>query len=136
MRVYASEDMPFILSDAPVVTWTRKREGSLSYGAGIRTENVEVLVPVSPSTCLHILPKVRRSLAPIVPSTHEINAAQAAFATSACFSNKGSAEIDFLVQQNISTVLIGGNAFTVWHMPYDNLVFDILMEWRPGGRRS
>jgi len=135
-RVYASKESPFILPDAPVVTWTRNAQGLLSYGAGFGTENIEVIVPVAPSTCIHVLPKVPRSIDPIVPSIQEINAAQVAYATSACFSGRGSKEIDSIVQRDICTVVMGENIFTVWHMPHDNLVYDILMGQRPGGRRS
>lgn len=51
---------PFIISDAPVVTWERTNS-SLSFGVGFERPNVEVLLPVSPLTCLHILPKVPRT---------------------------------------------------------------------------
>jgi hypothetical protein len=74
-----------------------------------------------------VLPKVRRTIGAVLPSTQEVNQAQAAYATSACFSNKESSEIDAIVQRNISTLVMGENIFTVWHMPYDNLVIDILM---------
>lgn len=126
-RVYASEELPFILSDAPVVTWTRNAQGQLTYGVGVRTENVEIIVPVSPSVCLQVLPRVRRTIDAVVPSAQEVNEAQAAYATSACFSNKESKEIDAIVQGGISTLVMGENIFTVWHMPYDNVVIDVLM---------
>jgi Protein of unknown function (DUF4238) len=50
---------PFILSDAPVVTWHRRRDGALSYGLGFHRPDVEVLLPISPLVCLHIQPNVK-----------------------------------------------------------------------------
>jgi hypothetical protein len=47
---------------------------------------VEVFLPMSPATCLHILPKVRRSREIASPTIAEINIAQAAFAYNACFA--------------------------------------------------
>jgi len=135
-RIYTSPDKPFIVSDAPVITWTRNRQGSLAYGAGFNTQNVEVILPISPTTCLHMLPNVRRSESPMVPTVDDVNAAQAAYATASCFCNIGSQEIDAIVQSRISTVVLGENVFTVWHMPYQNLVYDILMGRRLLGRRS
>jgi hypothetical protein len=49
----AQPSNPFILSDAPVVTWERLDNGVFSYGQGFHRENVEVLLPVSPTACLH-----------------------------------------------------------------------------------
>lgn len=118
---------PFILSDTPVVTWERLATGAFGYGLGFHRSNVEVLLPVSPVTCLHILPHVKRTRPTITPSVSEINNAQVVFAHRACFSNRGSSEIDCLVQQYISTVKLGQNFFTAWHRNYDTFVYDILM---------
>jgi hypothetical protein len=82
----ALPEMAFMLSDAPVVAWQRLESGQISYGVGFHTPNVEVFLPMSPATCLHILPKVRRSREIASPTIAEINIAQAAFAYNACFA--------------------------------------------------
>jgi hypothetical protein len=127
----ATSDNPFILSDAPIVTWDRKDSEGISHGIGVGEPNVEVFLPVSPLTCLHILPVVERTRPVITPLVKEVNIAQAKFAHRACFANQNKAEIDNIVQQHISTAKLGENAFTLWNMNYDNLVFDILMEMSP-----
>ena len=71
---------PFIISDAPVVTWQRMHNGALSYGLGFQRAEVEVLLPISPVVCLHIQPDVKRSSAARQPTVSEVNAAQAALA--------------------------------------------------------
>ena len=78
---------PYIISDAPVVTWERMSNGQFSYGMGFRRANVEVLLPISPLVCLHIQPHVERARPSLKPSVREVNAAQAAFAGRFCFSN-------------------------------------------------
>jgi hypothetical protein len=117
----------FMLSDAPVVTWQRLESGQVNYGIGFHTPNVEVFLPMSPATCLHILPDVRRSRKIASPTVAEINIAQAAFAYNACFANQNSQELDSIVQNHISSVKLGQNAFTVFHRNYDNAIYDILM---------
>lgn len=71
----SNTNSPFILSDAPVVTWERLDNGVFSYGQGFHRENVEVFLPVSPTRCLHVLPNVQRTRAVRTPSTQDINAA-------------------------------------------------------------
>jgi hypothetical protein len=132
--VSATADNPFILSDSPVVTWDRRAPNGVSYGVGFHEPNVEVFLPVSPRTCLYILPKVKRSRPIIPPQVEEINLAQAAFAYRACFANQNKLEIDNIVQRHISTVKLGENAFTLPFRRYDNLFYDILM--RGGGDAS
>lgn len=121
-------DDPFILSDAPVVTWERLETGILSYGLGTREQNVEVVLPVSPISCLHILPAVARTRRPLVPKVQEINRGEASFAYHACFANQRKQEIDDIVQNCAGCVQFGRNAFTLWHRNYDNVVYDILMQ--------
>lgn len=125
-----TSDAPFILSDAPVVTWDRRESVGISHGVGFWEPNVEVFLPVSPLTCLHILPEVQRTRAVVDPQVWEVNTAQAAFAHHACFANQNKSEIDDIVQQSISTAILGENAFTLWNRNYDNLIFDNLMERR------
>jgi hypothetical protein len=118
---------PFILSDAPVVTWERLDNGVFSYGQGFHRENVEVLLPVSPTKCLHILPNVQRTRSVRMPSTQEINVAQAAFAGRACYGGVESEAVDQLVQANFGKAELGVKAFTVWHRDYRTAIYDILM---------
>ena len=118
---------PFIISDAPVVTWERASNGDLSYGMGFHRANVEVLLPISPLVCLHIQPDVERTMPSVRPSVSEVNAAQAAFAARFCFSNVESTVIDRIVQENLGKAELGVKGFTVWHKNYETAMFDILM---------
>ena len=122
---------PFIISDAPVVTWQRMRDGALSYGLGFHRPDVEVLLPISPVVCLHIQPDVKRSSVARRPTVREVNAAQAAFAARSCFSNIESAEIDRIFQENFGKGEIGVNCFTIWHRNYDTAMYDIFMNQKP-----
>jgi len=124
-------DRPFIISDSPVVTWQRDSAATIYHGGGFQRPNVEVLLPVSSTSCLHVLPAVARAQPVIVPTVDEVNIAQAAFAYRYCFAAIYTPEIDALVQRYISTARIGENVFTVWHRNYDNAIYDILMN---GGR--
>jgi hypothetical protein len=124
-------DRPFIISDSPVVTWQRDALGTAHHGGGFQRSNIEVLLPVSPTACLHILPEVERTQRVVSPTIDEVNIAQAAFAYRDCFGSTDSAGIDALVQQHISTARIGDNVFTIWHRNYDNIIYEILMN---GGR--
>jgi len=125
--VRTSNEEPFIISDAPVVTWERLESGELSYGMGFHRPNVEVFLPISPLLCLHILPNVERTRSVKQPTTQEINIAQAAFAGRFCFTNIRSEEIDQIVQQHGGRAQLGITAFTVWHRNYDDSVYNLLM---------
>lgn len=122
-----SPDEPFILSDAPVATWNRLTTESFSYGVGFSEPDVEIVLPISPLTCWHILPKVQRTRPVLAPTVREVNIAQAAFATRCCFSNIQDCAIDDLVQSHISTAKLGVTAFTLWHRNYDDAVYGFLM---------
>jgi hypothetical protein len=126
-----SEDNPFIISDAPVVSWDRKEDGTLSYGIGVHEPNVEVFIPVSPLTCLHILPNVARNRYIKQPTVREVNIAQAAFAYKHCFANIKSDQIDEIMQQEFGKAEIGVKAFTVWHRDYKNALYESLMAESP-----
>ena len=54
-------DNPFVIGDAPVVTWERTAENRLMFGMGFARPNVEIMLPVSPTACLHIQPDVPRT---------------------------------------------------------------------------
>lgn len=122
-----SLDDPFVISDAPVVTWERLGSGAFSYGQGFHRPNVEALLPVSPAACLHIMPAVDRTRPIILPTVYEVNAAQAAFASHYCFANINSVRIDEIVQRNSGRARLGVTAFTLWHRNYDNLFYELLM---------
>jgi hypothetical protein len=128
-------EKPFIISDAPVTTWIRDESGTTRYGAGFARTDVEVLLPVSPVTCLHIVPRVPKTRPTVSPNVDEVNRAQAAFAYRACYTNQKSSAIDDLVQEYISTARIGKEIFTVWHRQYDDLFYEILMNQGPIGAR-
>jgi len=80
--VRTTPNEPFVIGDAPVIPWERTSGNRLRYGIGFARPNVEVVFPVSPTACIHILPAVNRTSQPIIPSTQDINKAQAAFAVS------------------------------------------------------
>lgn len=118
---------PFIISDAPVVTWERMPDGEFSLGMGFHRANVEVLLPISPLGCLHILPDVERTRPTLQPSVLEINTAQAAFATCYCYSHIQSNFIDQIVKENLGAAELGVKGFTVWHRNYATAIYDIMM---------
>ncbi|MGA3332659.1 MAG: DUF4238 domain-containing protein [Terracidiphilus sp.] len=129
---------PFVISDAPVVTWERLPDGRFSHGMGFHRANVEVLLPISPLVCLHIQPQVERARPCKRPSVREVNTAQAAFAARYCFSNVKSGEINHIVQENLGKAELGVKGFTVWHRNYKNTIYDILMsggQWVEPPRR-
>jgi len=125
--VHTEPDKPFVIGDAPVVTWERTENNVLSFGQGFGRPNVEVLLPISPTTCLHVLPRVPRTRRVRVPTTAEVNIAQAAFATEHCFSNVFSQEIDGILQPNFAKIRFGIDGFSVRHIDYKKVMFDILM---------
>lgn len=120
-------DDPFIISDAPVVTWERIGPEQFSLGMGFHRENVEVFLPISPEKCLHILPNVNRTRMVVDPTVEEVNIAQAAFAARACYAHFKSDAIDRIVQDNFGRAELGVKSFTVWHRDYSTAVYDILM---------
>jgi hypothetical protein len=130
--VRAEAAAPFIISDAPVVTWERLPSRQLSFGVGFHCPNVEAFLPISPLVCLHIQPAVQRNAAIVSPSAREVNAAQAAFASRFCFSNIQSSAIDQLVQENIGRAELGVRGFTLEHRDYSTAIYDILMSQPPG----
>ena len=59
--LYTEPENPFVIGDAPVVTWERNERNFLIHGQGFGKPDVEAFLPVSPKACLHILPRVRRT---------------------------------------------------------------------------
>ena len=129
--VRTEPDKPFVIGDAPVVTWERTEQNMLVFGQGFARPNVEVFLPVFPTACLHVLPKVVRTRTVRVPSTDDVNMAQAAFATEYCFTNVLKAEIDALLQYHFGTAHIGDNVFALRHVNHKEKLFEILMNQRP-----
>ena len=126
---------PFVIGDAPVVTWERDHQNNLIYGQGFARPNVEVILPVFPTACLHILPNVQRNRQVISPSVDEVNRTQAAFATQHCFTNTQSASIDAVLQPVFYTVRLGVQAFTINHIDAAEKLFNILMSQSPDAHR-
>jgi hypothetical protein len=120
-------ERPFVIGDAPVVTWRRRDNGVLDYGLGFHTPNVEVLLPISSTACLQVLPAVEWRGRPQRPKINEINHAQAAFATRYCYAHKGDPAIDKVLQSVFSQRQIGKNAFSVRHRNYNDTMLEILM---------
>ena len=115
--VHTKPDNPFVIGDAPVVTWYRDQQGVTHHGIGFREPNVEVLLPISPTACLHVLPNVQRTRTVITPKTSEVNAAEAAFAE-ACYTNVCSNSLNQHLQQYFGRAEIGVNAFSLRHKDY------------------
>jgi hypothetical protein len=122
---------PFVIGDAPVVTWERSENNSLTHGQGFARPNVEVFLPVAPTACLHILPNVQRTRRLVIPQVREVNEAQAAYATQYVYTNLNSAELNAVLQPHFGRTRLGINAFSVRHRNYTNTMFEILMN---GGR--
>jgi hypothetical protein len=120
-------DFPFVIGDAPVVTWQRLENGTLAYGQGFSTPNVEVVLPVATTTCLHILPAVPRSLQPRQPTVAEVDEAQSSFATRYCYAHKNDPVLNEIVQRRFGQSRIGINAFSVRHRNYENTMFELFM---------
>ncbi|HEY5213639.1 MAG TPA: DUF4238 domain-containing protein [Acidobacteriaceae bacterium] len=128
--VHTEEDKSFVIGDAPVVTWRRDRTGVLNYGVGFQEPNVEVLLPISPMACLHVLPSVQRTLIVRMPTASEVNAAQAAFAE-ACYTNIGSNSLDQELQPHFGEKEMGINAFSIRHRDYVTAFSVLLSRMEP-----
>lgn len=120
-------DHPFVVGDAPVVSWQRLENGVLLYGMGFSTPNVEIVLPIASTTGLHILPAVQRTLPVRAPSINEVNRAQAAFATGYCYAHKNDPTIDHDLQSQFSQNRIGIDSFSVRHRNYADTMFELLM---------
>jgi hypothetical protein len=125
--VHTELDNPFVIGDAPVVTWHRDQAGITHYGIGFREPNVEVLLPISPTACLHVLPNVQRMRTVITPKAFEVNAAEAAFAE-VCYTNDCSNSLNRHLQQYFGRAEMGINTFSIRHKDYvtafcDHLIF-------------
>jgi uncharacterized protein DUF4238 len=129
--VHTDPDKPFVIGDAPVVTWERTEDNRLYFGQGFARPNVEACLPVSPTACLYVLARVVRTRFTFEPSSSEVNMAQAAFATQHCCGNLNSPEIDAVLQQGFGKVRLGITGFNTNHIDYSQVLFDILMGRRP-----
>jgi hypothetical protein len=122
----AEPNKPFVIGDAPVVTWERIAADTLAFGVGFAQPNVEVLLPIYPTACLHLLPNVTRTRRVRTPSTDEVNRAQAAFATEHCFTNIQSTELDEALRPHFGTLQIGIDGFRI-DVDAAQVLFNILM---------
>lgn len=129
--VTTTPDAPFIIGDAPVVTWIRDR-GFLHYGFGLERPNVEIILPVAPTACLHVLPLVPRNQQPLKPAVMEVNEAQASFASQYCYAHTNSQILNDLIRPRVGTRRIGVHLFSVRDRDYSNTMFELLMS---GGSR-
>jgi len=122
---------PFVIGDAPVVTWERTDQNELIVGQGFARPNVEVFLPVFPTLCLHILPTAQRTRQVSRPTVDEVNRAQAAFATSCCYANIRSTDINAVLQPAFGTVRLGKEGFNIDHIDTAANLFEILMRQPP-----
>jgi hypothetical protein len=125
--MHTTPDNPFVIGDAPVVTWERSDNNVLSHGQGFARPNVEAFLPVAPTACLHLLPMVQRTRRLVMPRISEVNEAQAAYSTRYCYTNVKSAELNIMLQPHFGRTQLGVNAFSVRHRNYTNTMFEILM---------
>lgn len=123
----ANPEYPFVLGDAPVVTWERTPHNTLYFGIGFARPNVEVFLPISPMACIQVLPRVERTRKIRMPSSIEVNQAQAAFSTKSCYTNLNSAKLDALLQPKFGTMRMGIDGFNINHRDAGELLFRILM---------
>jgi hypothetical protein len=128
--MHTTPDAPFVIGDAPVITWQRLGNGTLLHGQGFATPNVEVLLPVASTACIHILPLVQRTRPVRQPTVKEVNEAQAAYATRYCYANINDSTLDAIIQLKLGQNKIGINVFSVRHRNYENTMFELL---RTGG---
>lgn len=127
----SSPNEPFVIGDAPVVTWERSERNRLHWGLGFARPNVEAFLPLSPTVCVRVLPVVPRTRRVLSPSAAELNMAQAAFATDYCFSGVCSSAIDSVLQPHLGAMRMGIEGFSINHMDAAKMLFDILMGRRP-----
>ncbi|WP_263385868.1 DUF4238 domain-containing protein [Granulicella arctica] len=132
--VFATPDAPFMLGDSPVITFARAVNGKLDYGMGFHEPNVEVALPMSPTTCLHLLPAIANRRPVQTPTTQEINWGQAGYAFEHCFCNVDRADLDAIMQANGGAFEMGTKTYRLPHENYDNHVCDILMGLRKPGK--
>jgi hypothetical protein len=90
-----------------------------------------MVLPVSSTICLHILPDVRRTRRVRQPSISEVNMAQAALATKHCYAWKTDPAIDADLRPMFGKARIGFNAYSVRHRNYSEAMFELMMS---GGR--
>jgi hypothetical protein len=128
-----SAEKPFVIGDAPVVTWERTPNNHLVYGQGFARPNVEVILPIFPTACLHVLPRVQRTSPVRTPSVEDVNVAQAAFATEHCFTNIESKELGAMLQPHFGKVRLGIEGFSLAHTDPTKQLFEILMNQRGAG---
>jgi hypothetical protein len=129
--IHTAPEALFVIGDAPVVTWARTLDNTLLFGQGFARPNVEVLLPVFPTACLHILPVVPRNRSVRTPSPDEVNRAQAAFATQHCFSNVHSGVTDGVLQPFFGTMRIGIDGFRQDYLDPTEQLFSFLMHQAP-----
>jgi hypothetical protein len=129
--LYVDPSTPFVIGDAPVVTWERQDSNVLTYGMGFSRPNVEVILPVAPNACIHLLPLVHRTRQTRPPTVREVNQAQSWFSTRYCYANVNNAELNQILQPHFGKSKMGINTFSVRHRNYTDTMFNLLMS---GGR--
>jgi Protein of unknown function (DUF4238) len=128
--LHTTPDDPFVIGDAPVVTWERTDRPPLLYGQGFNKPDVEVFLPISPVACLHMLPQVQRTRRVVTPTTLEVNLAQAAFASDFCYTNQLSDTLDAALKPYFGIAKIGTTAFSIRRREYQQTLFEILKDGR------
>lgn len=125
--LHTSTDNPFVIGDAPVVTWERTDGNVMIYGQGFSRPNVEIFLPISPIACLHIQPAVQRTRRVHAPTAQEVNMAEASYASEYCYTNVYSEALDAILQPQFGRTTLGVNAFSIRHRDFRNTMFEILM---------
>ena len=104
---------PFVIGDEPVVTFERTERNTLSWLQGFARRNVEAFLPVSATTCLHILARFERTRQTRrrLRLNSTVNMGQTAGATKYCFGNIESQEIDVVLQPKFGKMRMGITGF-------------------------
>ena len=86
-----------------------------------------MVLPVSSTIGLDILPDVRRTRRVRQPSISEVNMAQPALATKHCYAWKTDPAIDTDLRPMFGKARIGFNVYSVRHRNYSETMFELMM---------
>lgn len=128
-----SEQDPFLLSDSPVISYTRRIDGQVAWGEGFNRPTVEVILPISPTACLHILPSHNvQDWNP--PTTEEVNILQAKFIHESGYTNRCTTHLESMVNEYAGKAKIGENCYTVDSRRTMYYLLDTLIQTGPPQR--
>ena len=128
-----SEQEPFLLSDSPVISCSRISGGLLSWGEGFNKPTVEVILPISPTRCLHMLPSQNaQDWNP--PTTEEVNTLEAQFIYESGYADRYTSHLESLVNTHAGTAKIGENCYKIDPRKTRYYLLDTLIQTGPPQR--